>query len=180
MILWRCEHTDGVLEHLTRTETEYLLTQSMSAAFVSLLTFLAHRMKILCVWKATWVKHIPVTGWRMFLWHCEHSSLHCRLIKYDYGSQTICETWHKCLSFWEDIHNCKHLCTTSTRTETHTPSMVGCWVSVRLLVDEIRGVPFISSPRFSWSADSSERASHLTVSARQCSDSELREQTGRM
>lgn len=95
-------------------------------------------------------------------------------------NETICPTWQKCLSSYFDICNWKHLCSISTCTEKHTLSMVGCWVSKRLLVDEIRGVPFISSPSFSWSANSSVCASHLAVTTRQWSDSELREETGRM
>lgn len=48
----------------------------------------------------------------------------------------------------------------------------------RLLVYEMRGVPFISSPWFSSTANRSVHASHSAVSARHSCDSVLREQTG--
>lgn len=77
--------------------------------------------RILCVWKATWVKDVLVTGWRMFLWHWTHiPALQIDQIWPLISNNLWNFVKHNCLCFWEDIHNCKHLRTTRKHTQTRT------------------------------------------------------------
>lgn len=106
-ILWRWKHTDSVLAHLTGTETEYLLTQSMSVATVSLLTFLAERsyaeQVVGCVegragqpLSHNRLKNVSLTSWT-------HTGCRCANMTSDL--KQFDKTWQKCLWSYFEICN---------------------------------------------------------------------------
>ena len=72
------------------------------------------------------------------------------------------------------MHRHTHVSTHCVKAHTHTHTRHGWLLSqcVRLLVYEMRGVPFISSPWFSSTANRSMYASPSAVSGRHGSDSE--------
>lgn len=109
--------------------------------------------KLLGVWKAMQVsnlsrnrsRNVSLTSWT-------HTGCRCANMTTDL-KQIVQLGINVCDHISIYVSTCVPLA--HAQRHTHTLSMVGCWVSVRLLVDEIRGVPFISSPSFSWSANSS-------------------------
>lgn len=189
VLLWRQKHTSSVLEgkeHQTATKTEYLLTRSISAAILSPSPPWQRRRSteqdVECVKSQTGQSPSSalLNNILPILWECVAAL------------QTV--------QIWPLISNClrnnaglfseyadlciaiqrvslEHKLQVHTHRGTHNHHGWLLSQCVRLLVDEIMGVPLISSPWFSSSASRSMDTSPLAVTARHGRDSE---QTGRM
>lgn len=124
VILWRWKQIYSVLEHLTGTE--YLLTQSMSVAIVSLLIFLAQRgctrQDVGCVkgHKGQTTSHNRLKNVSLTLW--TYTTMLQIVQIWPVISNNLCN-WAKIFlrrTAYFEIRNCKHLRATSRHTETHT------------------------------------------------------------